>query len=110
MPNAYSIPKIYEQEIAAVVEAGYYSNKSEVVRDALRLLFEVKSQLRLGAAIELYKKGEVTISRGAEIAGLNILEFKDILVDREVRIRTPKETKEEIKKGIDRLKKFRNAR
>ena len=66
--SAFSLPELYEQEIAAVIDAGYYSNKSEVVRDALRTLFEEKTQLRLAAAIEMYKKGEVTLSRAAEVA------------------------------------------
>ena len=110
MPSAYSIPQIYEQEIEAVVDAGYYSNKSEVVRDALRMLFEAKVQLRLAAAVELYKREKVTLSRGAEIAGLSFPEFKDILIDRGVEIKTPGGSKEELEAGIERLKKSRKAK
>lgn len=110
MPSAYSIPQIYEQEIEAVVDAGYYSNKSEVVRDALRMLFEVKAQLRLAAAVELYKKEKVTLSRGAEIAGLNFFEFKDILIDRGVKIKSPGGSKEELEEGVRLIRKLRKAK
>ena len=96
MPSAFSIPKIYQQEIRAVVQAGYYSNKSEVVRDAIRLLFETRSELRLASAIELYKSGEITLSRAAEIAGMNMFEFKDILKDRGIKIRTSGGSKKEL--------------
>ncbi|MFP4001845.1 MAG: UPF0175 family protein [Thermoplasmata archaeon] len=96
MPSAYSLPEIYKKEIGAIVEAGYYSNKSEVVRDAIRVLFENRSELRIASAVELYKKGEVTLSRGAEIAGMNMFEFKEILKDRGINIRSPGGSKEKL--------------
>ncbi len=110
MPSAYSIPRIYEQEIEAVIDAGYYSNKSEVVRDALRNLFEAKAQLRIAAALELYKKEEVTLSKAAEIACLNILQFKGLLLDRGIPIRTPKQSKDELQKGVKLLQQLKNAK
>ncbi|MBS3176672.1 UPF0175 family protein [Candidatus Woesearchaeota archaeon] len=110
MPSAFSIPKVYEQEIEAVIVAGYYSNKSEVVRDALRNLFEEKTNLRLAAAVEMYKGNEVTLSKGAEIACLNILEFKDLLHDRGIKIRAPKESRAEIARGVYSIKRLRKAK
>ncbi|MDY6788589.1 MAG: UPF0175 family protein [Candidatus Nanohaloarchaea archaeon] len=107
MPSAYSIPKIYREEIGAVVNAGYYSNKSEVVRDAIRVLFENRAELRLAAAIELYKEEEVTLSKAAEIAGLNIFEFKEVLKDRGIKIRSSGGKKEELERGIGKIEKSR---
>ncbi len=107
MPSAYSIPKIYEKEIKAIVNAGYYSNKSEVVRDALRSFFESKIQLRLAAAVELYKEGEVTLSKAAELAGMTTIEFKEILKDRGIRIVVPEKSKKELDKQIQRMGKIR---
>ncbi len=86
MASTYSIPPIYEDEIDAVVKAGYYSSKSDVVRDALRLLFDTKANLRLSAAVEMYKEGKVTLSKAAEIAGIDQVSFKQILKDRNVTI------------------------
>ena len=87
MPSTYSIPKIYEDEIEAVVDAGYYSSKSDVIRDALRFLFESKKNLKISAAIEMYKKGKVTLSKAAEIAGIDTVSFKEILKDRGIKIK-----------------------
>lgn len=103
MPSAYSLPKIYKQEIGAIVEAGYYSNKSEVVRDAIRLLFETRSELRTASAVELYKEGEVTLSRAAEMAGMNMLEFKEILKDRGIKIKSPGGSKEQLEKESKKI-------
>ncbi len=110
MPSAYSIPSIYEKEIKAVITAGYYSNKSEVVRDALRSLFESKAQLRMAAAVELYKEGEVTLSKGAELAGITTVEFKDVLKDRGIKIIVPEKGKKELEKQVRKIGKIRSKR
>ena len=110
MPSAFSIPQIYEEEIEGAIEAGYYSNKSEVVRDALRLFFESKQQLRVAAAIEMYKKDKVTLSRGAELAGMTSIEFKEVLKDRGVRIVLGRKGGVEVKKQMEMIKKVRSAK
>ncbi len=103
MPSAYSIPQVYEDNIRAVVEAGYYSNRSEVVRDALRILFETKGHLRQAAAIQLYEDEEVTLSKAAELAGVNVFELKEILADRGIPIRTPGGQADELDQHMDDL-------
>lgn len=103
MPSTYSIPKIYEDEIQAVVDAGYYSSKSDVIRDALRFLFESKKNLKISAAIEMYKKGKVTLSKAAEIAGIDTVSFKEILKDRGIKIEIKVDSKKKLDKRIANL-------
>ena len=110
MPSAYSIPKVYEEEIEGVIEAGYYSNKSEVVRDALRLFFEQKQMLRVAASIEMFKKGKVSLARAAELAGLTSIEFKDILAERGIKTVVLKKGLKEAKKQMRLLEKVRSAK
>ncbi|MBI2583706.1 MAG: UPF0175 family protein [Candidatus Aenigmarchaeota archaeon] len=86
MPSSYSLPTIMEEEIEALIEAGYYSSKSDVVKDAIRELLEKNRNLRTAAAVEMYKKGNVSLGRAAEIADMNIVEFKEVLRDRGVKI------------------------
>ena len=86
MTTAFSLPKIMEMEISALVRSGYYSSKSDVAKDAFRTLFDVKKQLKVASAVELYKSGEVSLTRGAEIAEMDIETFKAILKDRGVAI------------------------
>lgn len=76
-----SLPRKLSEEIDALIESGYYDNRSELVRDAIRLFFAQKSDIRRVSAIELYKKGEITISRASEIAGLDFETMKSILSD-----------------------------
>ncbi len=96
MASTYSIPPIYENEIDAVVKAGYYSSKSDVVRDALRLLFDTKENLKLSAAIEMFKSGKVTLGKAAEIAGMNMISFKEILKDREIKVEIVVDSEQEL--------------
>ena len=96
MASTYSIPPIYENEIDAVVKAGYYSSKSDVVRDALRLLFDTKENLKLSAAIEMFKSGKVTLGKAAEIAGMNMISFKEILKDRGIQVEIVVDSEQEL--------------
>ncbi|MBW6519284.1 MAG: UPF0175 family protein [ANME-2 cluster archaeon] len=68
-----------ENKIKALVNAGYYSNEIEVIKDAVLKLFRENAELKISAAIELYKKEEVSLSKAAEIAGMTTIEFKEIL-------------------------------
>ncbi len=79
MPSGYNLPELVKKEIDALVKAGYYSSKSDVVKDALRTFLYSKRSLRLAAAAELYKDGEVTLGKAAEIADVGIVEFKEVL-------------------------------
>ena len=49
------LPEVYESEINAIIDAGCYVNESEVIRDALKILFESRPSLKIAAAIEMYK-------------------------------------------------------
>jgi len=82
MTTAFSLPKIMEMEISALVRSGYYSSKSDVAKDAFRTLFDVKKRLKVASAVELYKSEEVSLTRAAEIADIDVEAFKEILKDR----------------------------
>lgn len=99
----------YESELEAIIKAGFYKTRDEVISHALNILFAVKPELRMGMAIELYKKGEITLSRGAEIAGVNFPKFKDELIKRGVEIIVPEVTKVEMKKGVELIRKIRRG-
>ena len=88
MVKSFSLPKVIEMEIDALVECGYYSSRSDVAKDAFRTLFEKKANLRVAGAVQLYKKGDISLGRAAEIASVTIEEFKEILDERNIRRET----------------------
>lgn len=68
------------------------------------LLFRENAELDINAAIELYRKEEVSLSKAAEIAGLTTIEFKDISrkrgIIREIEARPAAEMDKKIKKYL----------
>ena len=87
---------LIEHGIAAAVRAGLFRTEEEAMREAVSTWFAVKPNLRLEVAIELFKEGEVTLNRAAEIAGLNRWRFQDILAQRGVRIEVEVDSAEEL--------------
>lgn len=79
------MPLTVEKEIHALIETKYYSSISEAVKDAFRTLFATKPALKIISAVHLYSNNEVSISKAAEIAGVSIEEFKEILASRGVK-------------------------
>ncbi len=75
-----------EKELDAVVRAGLFATRDDVVTEAISVLFSVRPAMRLEAAIELFKEGEVSLSRAAEMAGLSWVAFRRLLTDRGIPI------------------------
>lgn len=93
-----------ERKVRALVDAGYYSSESEVIKDAVISLFRENTELNVTVAMELYKKGEVSLSKAAEIAGVTTIEFKEILdrrgFIREIEARPAEEMDEKLRKYL----------
>ena len=86
-----------------LVNIGKYPNKEELRKDALRALIRTKPELKRGVAIELYKKKEISLARAAEICGLNIEEFKELLKERGIKILVPSIPIEDIDKEVEKI-------
>lgn len=80
--NSIAIPVAYHDEIDALIKSGHYSNTDDFIKDAIRSLFEYKPVMKIDAAIELYKEGKVSLGKAAEIAGMNTIQFKEVLGNR----------------------------
>jgi predicted HTH domain antitoxin len=61
----------------------------------------VKPSFKIEIAIELYKKGTISMSRACEIAGVSSEGFKEILSSRGIIRHVKAPTKEKMKKEID---------
>lgn len=62
-------------------------SEEELEKEAYRALLRERPELRISLAVEEYRKGEVTLNRAAEIAGVTTEEMKEILNKRGVKIR-----------------------
>jgi predicted HTH domain antitoxin len=75
-----------EKEIDSLIRTRTYSSREEVISDAVRALLVLKPGLRIEIALDLYKNGEVSLWKAAEISGLCLEEFKELLASRSIRI------------------------
>jgi len=107
MAEIFALPTVVEKEIKALIRYGYYSSIDEVAKDAFRTLLYVKPDLRISAAIELYKEGEISLSKAAEMIGVSTIEFKDILADRGISRAVGARSREELRQGVEMIKKLR---
>ncbi|MCX9013712.1 MAG: UPF0175 family protein [Candidatus Methanoperedens sp.] len=93
-----------DRKIKALVKGGYYSSELEVVKDAMRSLFRENTELKVNAAIELYKENEISLSKAAEMVGVTTIEFKEILgkrgIIREIEARPASEMDRKLKKYL----------
>lgn len=94
---------VQELELEALLKAGIFRSKGEAVAEALRLLFTSRPQLRIEAAIQLFKDEAVTLGRAAEISGLSRWEFEAILADREIERSVECDSAENLERQVETL-------
>jgi len=61
--------------------------------------------LKIEAAVELYSRGEISLSKAAEITGMNLEELKDELKERDITIKVSAQTIEEIDRSVNYILK-----
>jgi len=100
-----SIPEILEMEIDALIKRGYYDNKSEIFREAIRGLFANNQTLRISAVVELYQDRRISLGKAAEMAGLTIEEMKEIFASQDVIFERGPSDNEEMEEQVEQMKK-----
>ena len=73
---------LLDRELRATVRSGMFRSRAEALEEALGTFFAAKPQYRLEAALEIYRSGEVSLGRAAEIAGINPVRFRELCVQR----------------------------
>lgn len=99
---------LIEKQLAATVRAGLYRNEEEALQEAISTWLAIKPQIRLEAAIELFRADEVTLDRAAEIAGINRWLFQDVLAQRGVKIVIEANSKEELAAAAKEIREQAN--
>jgi predicted HTH domain antitoxin len=100
---------LLEDELTAVVQAGDYASREEAIGHALEVLLAANPPLRINTAVELYRLGKVTLTRAAEIAGLELAALKEQLAKRAVPILVD-EPSEEVRAGAELIHHQRTGR
>lgn len=91
---------IVDQELDAVIRAGMFRDREHAIHEAIETLFVVRPQLRTEAAVELFRSGEVSLLRAAELAGLDSESFRHLLCNRGIVWEIEAETSAEMDQAI----------
>ena len=86
-----------------LISKGRYHSREELIEDSFRSLLRAKPELRKELAIGLYERGEVSLSKAAEICGLNIEDFKELLRENGIKIVVPDISSEELDKEVEEI-------
>jgi predicted HTH domain antitoxin len=72
------------------------------------MLFAVKPQLRLEAAIRRYLDADITLGRAAEIAGVTRWRLRELLTQRGLANETQARPARELDKAVERFRRRRS--
>jgi len=103
--RAVSKPNHVPSQTEALVKARLFLNTDAAQRQAQYVWFAVDPELRLQAAIELFRSDEVTMERAAEIAGLNRWVFQETLIKRKIKTVLEVDPVEELKKATAAIRR-----
>ena len=81
----------------------YFNNKNSFIEEAVKYMLANRGDLKINAAVEMYRSREVSLGRAAELAGLSIFEFKEILKARGIKIVIEAPTSEDINRQIKQM-------
>jgi predicted HTH domain antitoxin len=97
---------ILESELESLIRIGSYDSRDEVIKDAVRNLLVSRADLRLNIAIDLFRKGQLSLGQASERAGVGIIEFKDILAKRGILREVGNLSPEALEKQTKKLREF----
>jgi predicted HTH domain antitoxin len=95
---------LWPVELDMSLQLGPWDTPDQVLSEAIEALLENHPSLRSQVAIELYCQDSVSLSRAAEIAGMDRWGFADLLRSRGIEIVAEPSTADEIREMLHNLK------
>jgi len=92
---------ILKEGIESLIKSGRYESREAVLEEAFRIMLEVKPSIKQEMAVELYRSERVSLSRAAEIAGLSIEGFKNLLELKGIKRVVAAPSEDRIRRGVD---------
>lgn len=90
-------------ELVEVLAQEKKLNLDDVREEAFRLYFNLRPEFKLEGTIICYLKGVVSLSRAAELVGITVPEFKEILASRGILRETEDKKISEIDEKITQI-------
>ena len=101
------MPATIEKEINALVRGGYFRSKDSFIEESVKYMLISRGDLKMNAAVEMYRSKDVSLALAAEMAGMSIFEFKELLKTRGITMVVEAPSKEEIDSQIKSMEDAR---
>lgn len=101
-----NIPPVLRREADLFVKGGYFADRSEFIRAAMREYIDKLSSKRIDIAVQLYQDEKVSLSSAAQIAKVPIHEMKEILRSRGIQLRFGPQNKKEAEEEYQTTREF----
>lgn len=69
------------EKVDILVDEGIFSSKEDLTKEAIRTLLRSRPEYLRRISARLYERGEVSLSRASELAGMDIESFKNFLAE-----------------------------
>lgn len=100
---------MWPAELNILFQFGHWATTDQLLSEALETLLEKYPELRLPVVLELFRQDVVSLSRAAEIAGMDLWTFKDTLHAHGIPIVVEAPTAQEMDEMMAALKKARET-
>jgi len=105
--SVLSLPATIEHKINALVKGGYFRSKANFIEESVKHMLISRGDLKINAAVEMYRSKDVSLALAAEVAGMSIFEFKELLKTRGIAMVVEAPSKDEIDSQIKRMENAR---
>ena len=90
------VPGLLLEQISAAQKAGFYASEAELIADAVRMLLAARPDVRMATACRLYEQGTLSLGKAAELAGVDVEQFKRALDERGISRTAPESLDETV--------------
>jgi predicted HTH domain antitoxin len=91
------------REIMGVLGEEYHLDVQEIQVEALSLYLNANPALKLNGAVALWRRGRISLAKAAEISGITVPEFKEVLAARGIVRETEGKTARVMDKKLRKL-------
>lgn len=97
------IPRKIKEDADLYVKSGYFDNRSELIREALREYLQKLQKHGLSVAVDLYRRGDISLGKASEIAGVGYEKMKAILAEKEIPLNRGPRSRNELEGDVKSL-------
>lgn len=91
-----------EKTLESLIRTKLFKSEDELLKEAIEALFYKRPELKREVAVDMYKNKEISLWKAAQMCGVSLEEFKEILRSRGIKVEI-EAAKQETEKRLKRV-------